>query len=211
MVSDIAQLKVQAFLKHPDVDQWQSAYTKLRDIVLGCGLEEDFKWKHPCYTLNGNNIVLIHGFKDYCALLFMNGALMKDPKKILIQQTKNVQERRQIRFTSLTEITKMETTIKAYVEEAIRVNTSGEKMKLKSTEDYDRPSELEDLFCENPRFREAFESLTPGRQRGYLLYFSGAKQSKTRRGRIEKYMDAIFDGIGLNDSYVTEMKSQKEK
>lgn len=201
MASDVPKLKVKAFLKHPDVATWEKEYKKLHDTVLACGLEEDFKWKHPCYTLNGENVVLIHGFKDYCALLFIKGALMKDPKKILIQQTKNVQERRQIRFTSLAEIKKMEPTIKAYIKEAIRVERSGEKLELKKTEDYDVPRELKNKFDEMPRFKEAFESLTPGRQRGYLLYFSGAKQSTTRSERIEKYLDAILDGIGLNDDY----------
>jgi uncharacterized protein YdeI (YjbR/CyaY-like superfamily) len=207
MAKDIPKLKVQAFLKHPDVDTWKAEYKKLRDIVLACGLEEDFKWKHPCYTFDGENVVLIHGFKDYCALLFIKGALMKDPKKILIQQTKNVQERRQIRFTSLAEIKKMESTITTYIKEAIRLEKSGAKLEYKKTEEYDVPDELIVKFQEMPRFKEAFETLTPGRQRGYLLYFSGAKQSQTRTDRIEKYVDAILDGIGLNDDY----RSTKKK
>ena len=138
--------------------------------------------------------------------MFFKGVLMKDPKKILVAQTENVQDRRQIRFTSLAEINKMESTIKAYIKEAIRVEKSGEKVELKKTQDYDMPSELEEKFREIPRFKEAFESLTPGRQRGYLLYFSGAKQSNTRSERIEKYVDAILDGIGLNDDYIKTKK-----
>jgi len=206
MAKDIPKLKVQAFLKHPDVNKWQKEYVRLREIVLECGLEEDFKWKHPCYTQDSRNIVLIHGFKDFCALMFFKGVLMKDPKKILVAQTKNVQEGRQIRFTSLAEINKMEKTIKTYIKEALRIEKSGEKIELKKTQDYDMPSELEEKFREMPRFKEAFESLTPGRQRGYLLFFSGAKQSKTRTERIEKYIDAIMDGIGLNDDYTKSKK-----
>lgn len=180
---------------------FQAEQKKLRKIVLSAGLDEDLKWMHPCYTLNGNNVVLIHAFKDYCALLFFKGALMKDPNSLLIQQTKNVQERRQLRFSSVKQILKTEKIIKKYVAEAIKLDKLGTTFKYKQTHEFEIPQELEDKFAELPRFKEAFQSLTPGRQRGYLIFFASAKQSSTRAQRIEKYVDAIMDGIGLNDDY----------
>ena len=180
-------------------DQWQAEFQKLRTIILDCDLTEELKWGHPCYTLEGNNIVLMHGFKEYCALLFMKGALMQDPNGILVQQTENVQSARQIRFTSLQEIVALETALKAYVAEAVRVEKAGLKVEFKQPEDFPFPEEFIDKLEEVPGLQDAFEALTPGRQRGYLLYFSKAKQSKTRVSRIEKYVSHILDGKGIND------------
>jgi uncharacterized protein YdeI (YjbR/CyaY-like superfamily) len=179
--------------------KWEEAYEELRTIVLACGLTEELKWGVPCYTHNKNNIVLIHGFKDYCALLFMQGALLKDPKKILVQQTKNVQSARQIRFTNVKEIVKNKTTIKAYIKEAIELDKAGIKVKLKKTSEYKVPEEFQNVLDDMPELKKAFKALTPGRQRGYLLYFSQAKQAKTREARIEKYLDKILGGKGLDD------------
>jgi len=181
--------------------QWQHAFEKLRAIVLSCGLTEELKWEEPCYTFEEANIVLLHGFKEYCALLFFKGALMDDPEGILIQQTENVQAGRQIRFTSVQQIEQMESVIKDYIHEAIAVERKGLKVVYRKTDEYDIPDELQDAFNTNAPFREAFEALTPGRQRGYILFFSAPKQSKTREARIEKWMEAIFDGIGLQDEY----------
>lgn len=180
-------------------DQWQAEYEKLRAIILDCGLTEELKWGCPCYTFEGSNIVLIHGFKEYCALLFMKGALMPDPNGILIQQTANVQSSRQIRFTKLQEVAEMQGALKAYVQAAIAVEKAGLQVEWKAPEDYPFPEELIDKLEEVPGLQEAFEALTPGRQRAYLLYFSAAKQSKTRLSRIEKYIPHIFDGKGPND------------
>jgi uncharacterized protein YdeI (YjbR/CyaY-like superfamily) len=189
--------KVDAFVGEPG--KWQEAYKKLREIVLGCGLEEDFKWGCPCYTHDGHNVVLIHGFKEYCALLFFKGALMQDPKGILIQQTENVQAGRQIRFTTAAEITKLAKTLKTYIKDAISVEKSGQTIDFKETEEFEMPEELINKMDEVPALRYAFDSLTPGRQRGYILYFAGAKQSATREARIEKYLPKILDGKGLKD------------
>lgn len=178
---------------------WQEEYIALRNIVLDCGLTEDYKWMHPCYTLDNKNVVLIHGFKNYCALLFHKGALLKDPKGILIQQTENVQAARQIRFTSVQEIMAMESDLKAYIQQAIEVEKAGLVVALKTNEDYDMPEELLAKFDELPALKLAFEALTPGRQRAYIFYFSQAKQAKTRVSRIEKYTQQILDGKGLND------------
>lgn len=208
MTKSKASTKVDAYLKNEK--KWQEEQTLLREILLSCGLEEDYKWMHPCYTSDGHNVSLIHAFKEYCAILINKGAMLKDPKNILIQQTKNVQEGRQIRFTNLAEVQKLEKTIKAYIKEAIRLEKSGVKFEYKQTQDFETPQELENKFEEMPRLREAFEELTPGRQRGYLLYFSGAKQSKTREDRIEKYVDHILDGIGLNDEYNSSKKAKKK-
>jgi uncharacterized protein YdeI (YjbR/CyaY-like superfamily) len=171
----------------------------LREIVLACDLTEELKWGVPCYTFDDKNIVLIHGFKEYCALLFMKGVLLKDPKGILITQTENVQSGRQIRFTSLKEITKLAPTLKAYIKEAIEVEKAGLKIEMKKTEEFPVPEEFRRVLDDDPAYRDAFQALTPGRQRGYLLYFAGAKQSSTRESRIEKCRDKIFDGIGWND------------
>ena len=179
--------------------KWPEEYEKLRTIVLDCGLTEELKWGVPCYTFKKNNIVLIHGFKEYCALLFHKGALLKDTEDILIQQTENVQAARQIRFTSLQEIVAMEATLKAYIYEAIEVEKAGLEVEMKKTSEFTMPEEFQKKLDKNPTLKAAFESLTPGRQRGYLLYFSGAKQSKTRESRIEKYTPHILDGKGLND------------
>jgi uncharacterized protein YdeI (YjbR/CyaY-like superfamily) len=181
--------------------EWHVELEKLRAIVLSCGLTEEYKWEEACYTFEDGNVLVLHGFKEYCAILFFKGVLMKDPEHILIQQTENVQAGRQIRFTSLEEIERLEPVIKQYIEEAIAVEKSGEKIEHKKTEDYYVPDELLDEFARDHGFKHAFEALTPGRQRGYLLYFAGAKQSKTREERIQKWKDAIFDGIGLQDEY----------
>ncbi|TNJ47165.1 DUF1801 domain-containing protein [Tamlana fucoidanivorans] len=179
--------------------KWQTELTKLREIVLECALNETFKWMHPCYTDNGKNIVLIHEFKNYCALLFHKGALLKDPEKLLVQQTENMQSARQIRFTSLSEIEELKSTIKAYIKEAIEIETFGKHVEKKKTSAFNRPKELEQKFKENPAFEKAFDNLTAGRQRGYLLHFDKPKQSKTKMSRIEKNMERIMDGYGLND------------
>ncbi len=180
--------------------KWKEEMKLLRKICLDCGLTEDFKWMHPCYTLNGKNVVLIHEFKEYCALLFHKGALLKDMENILVQQTENVQAARQIRFTNLEEIIALESTIKAYIFEAIEVEKAGLEVKMKKVSEFDMPEELQQKFKEDPALKTAFKALTPGRQRGYLLYFSQAKQSKTRVSRIEKYIPKIFDGKGVNDN-----------
>lgn len=179
--------------------KWQEEYRKLRAIVLECGLTEVLKWGCPCYSLDGKNIVLIHGFNDYCALLFFKGALMNDKERILIRQTENVQSGRQIRFAGLDEILEMKPILKAYLKEAIRVEKSGLKVKFKKTSEYKIPEELQIRLDENPKLKKAFYALTPGRQRGYLLYFSAAKQSKTREARIDKYVKPILKGKGLDD------------
>jgi uncharacterized protein YdeI (YjbR/CyaY-like superfamily) len=179
--------------------QWQEEYEKLRVIALDCGLTEELKWGCPCYTFKDNNIVLIHGFKEYCAYLFFKGALLNDANGILIQQTENVQSARQIRFTDVLEIQDMESTLKAYIHEAIEVEKAGLKVELKKTEDFKIPEEFQYKLEHIPALKTAFEALTPGRQRGYLFYFSQAKQSKTRANRVEKYIPQILAGKGLDD------------
>jgi uncharacterized protein YdeI (YjbR/CyaY-like superfamily) len=178
---------------------WQEEYILLRDIVLDCGLDEELKWGCPCYSLQKKNVVLIHGFKEYCALLFMKGALLNDPKGILIQQTENVQSARQIRFTNAKEIAKLKTTLKAYIHEAIEVEKAGLEVKMKKTSEYPVPEEFKKKLDEKPALKKAFKALTPGRQRGYLYYFSQPKQSKTREARVEKYTQHILDGKGIDD------------
>jgi uncharacterized protein YdeI (YjbR/CyaY-like superfamily) len=178
---------------------WKQEVNKLRSIILDCGLTEVLKWGQPCYTLNDANIVLIHDFKEYCALLFFKGALLNDTNGILIQQTENVQAARQIRFTNLDEVLKLEPVIKAYVFEAIEVEKAGLKVEFKKTKEFNMPEEFEVKLNEFPALKDAFESLTPGRQRGYLLHFSSAKQIKTREARIEKYIPHILNGKGLDD------------
>jgi uncharacterized protein YdeI (YjbR/CyaY-like superfamily) len=179
--------------------QWQEEIKKLRAILLDCGLTEELRWGCPCYTLQNENIVLIHVFKEYCALLFFKGALFKDPEGILVQQTKNVQSARQIRFTSVQQITEVKTIVKAYIHEAIEVEKSGLKVEFKKTAEFEMPEEFINKLDEDPDLKTAFDALTPGRQRGYLLYFSAAKQSKTREERIEKYTKQILNGKGLDD------------
>ena len=179
--------------------KWQKEYEKLRTIILDCGLIEELKWGCPCYTFENTNIVLIHGFKEYCALLFFKGALLNDPNGILIQQTKNVQSARQIRFTNAKEIVKMEKILKAYVYEAIEVERAGLQVKLKKTKDFKIPEEFQSKLNKMPALKTAFDKLTPGRQRAYIFYFSQAKQSKTREARVEKYLKQILKGKGLDD------------
>ena len=180
-------------------EKWQEEFKKLRRIILDCGLTEELKWGKPSYTFQKSNIVLIHGFKEYCALLFFKGALLKDADGILIQQTKNVQAARQIRFTDVREIVQMEPILKAYIQEAIEVEKAGLKVKLKKTSEFTIPDEFQDKLDAIPALKAAFDALTPGRQRAYLLYFSAPKQSKTRESRVEKYVQQIFDGKGLDD------------
>ncbi|WP_413378798.1 YdeI/OmpD-associated family protein [Paenibacillus taichungensis] len=197
MTTNKTNPKVDEYLKK--AKKWKEESEKLREIVLSCGLTEDFKWMHPCYTLENKNVVIIHGFKEYCALLFHKGALLKDEQGILIQQTENVQAARQIRFTNLQQIVDMETILKEYIVEAIEVEKAGLKVALKKNTEYDVPEEFQTKLDENPALKTAFEALTRGRQRAYLFYFSQPKQSKTRVSRIEKSTQQILDGKGLND------------
>lgn len=200
--------------KNPKVDfffnkarTWREEFGQLRNILLGCPLTEELKWGKPCYTFpatagrQDSNVVIIQGFKEYCALLFPKGVLLKDPKGILIQQTENVQAARQIRFTSVREIVRMKAVLRGYIKEAIQIEKAGLEVTYKKTSEFEMPEELKTRFDEDPGFKKAFEALTPGRQRGYLLYFSGAKQSKTREARIEKCMPRILDGKGLDDPH----------
>ena len=179
--------------------QWQEEARLLRTITLSCGLNEELKWGVPCYTLDKKNVVLIHTFKEYCAVLFFKGALMKDPKGILIQQTENVQAARQARFTNAKEITKLKSALKTYIKEAMALEKSGQKVELKKTTEFTMPEEFQTKLQGSPGLKKAFAALTPGRQRGYLLYFSSAKQAKTREARVEKYIPKILDGFGLED------------
>jgi len=197
MTNRIKNPKVEAFFSK--ASKWKKEYEKLRSIVLDCELTEDYKWMHPCYTFENKNIVLIHGFKEYCALLFHKGALIKDAHGILIQQTENVQAARQIRFTNVQEIIEMESILKAYINEAIEVEKAGLEVNFKKTTEFSIPEEFQNKFDEIPGLKAAFEALTPGRQRAYLHYFSGPKQSKTRESRVEKYLQQILNGKGLND------------
>ncbi len=179
--------------------KWQEEYKLLRTIVLDCGLIEELKWGVPCYTFQQTNVVLIHGFKDYCALLFHKGALLNDAEGILIQQTENVQAARQIRFTSLEQILEMKSIIKAYIFEAIEVEKAGLKVELKKTTEFKMADEFQAVLDEMTELKTAFYALTPGRQRAYLLHFSAPKQAKTREARVEKYIPKILDGKGLED------------
>ncbi|REK71197.1 YdeI/OmpD-associated family protein [Paenibacillus paeoniae] len=198
MTTSKMNAKVDRFIGR--ADKWQEQFENLRMIVLGCELTEELKWGVPCYTFQDSNVVLIHGFREYCALLFVKGALLKDPQGILIQQTENVQAARQIRFTNVQQILEMETTLKAYINEAIEVEQAGLKVELKKNTEYAIPEELQSKFDEMPDLKTAFEALTPGRQRAYLLHFTDPKQSKTRVSRIEKYTQHILNGKGLNDN-----------
>jgi uncharacterized protein YdeI (YjbR/CyaY-like superfamily) len=179
--------------------KWQEEFEKLRSLILECGLTENLKWGCPCYSFEKSNIVLIHGFKDYCALLFFKGVLLDDSEGILVQQTENVQAARQFRFTSIRDIYDMEPIVKAYVHEAVEVEKAGLKVKLKKTSEYTIPEEFQKKLDTIPALKKAFYALTPGRQRGYILHFSAAKQAKTRSSRVEKYMQQILDGKGLDD------------
>lgn len=189
--------KVDAFINKSG--KWREEYAALRDIVLDCQLTEELKWGVPCYTFQQRNIVIIHGFKDYFALLFFKGALMRDPNGLLIQQTENVQAGRQVRFVNIQEIRTLEPILKAYIHEAIGVEKSGAKIPRKQTKDFAVPEEFQVKLREVPALKKAFAALTPGRQRAYLLHFSGAKQSTTRSARIEKCMPNILAGKGLDD------------
>jgi uncharacterized protein YdeI (YjbR/CyaY-like superfamily) len=190
--------RVDVFLKNEK--KWRGEFTLLREIALGVkDLEEGLKWGVPCYSRQGKNVALIHGFKEYCALLFVKGALLKDPKGILVQQTDNVQAARQIRLTSTAEIIKLKAAIKAYLLEAIEIEKSGLKVELKATEEFTMPKEFKARLDSDPALKRAFLALTPGRQRAYLLHFSGAKQAQTREDRVEKCAPRILEGLGLND------------
>ena len=191
---------------NPEVDEfiqkskkWQEEFEQLRTILLDCQLSEALKWGKPCYTFDQSNIVIIQGFKEYCALLFVKGALLTDANGILIQQTENVQSARQVRFTHLSEIAAMEPILKAYVNEAVEVEKAGLKVEYKATSEYKIPEEFQKKLDEIPALRTAFESLTPGRQRAYLLHFSQPKRSNTRESRVEKFIPQILNGRGLND------------
>lgn len=189
--------KVDAFLLK--AKQWRDEFEALREIVLACDLTEDFKWMHPCYTYQGANIVVIHGFKEYCALLFFKGALLEDTHNLLIQQTENVQSARQIRFTGLDQIKKLAPVLQTYIYQAIEVERAGLKVELKKTSEYNMPEEFQDKLDKMPELKKAFDALTPGRQRGYLYYFSQAKQAKTRIARVEKWIPQILAGKGIDD------------
>ncbi|HTC00949.1 MAG TPA: YdeI family protein [Ferruginibacter sp.] len=180
-------------------EKWQKEIEQLREIVLGCGLTEELKWGCPCYAFEKSNIVLIHVFKEYCALLFFKGALLNDPNGILIQQTENVQAARQIRFTNLKEIVKQKKILKTYIYEAIEVEKAGLKVNLKKATEFSIAEEFQNKLDKKPALKKAFYALTPGRQRAYLLFFSAPKQSKTREARVEKYIPQILSGKGLND------------
>ncbi len=191
---------------NPKVDEfiykekkWKEEFEKLRMINLDCGLTEELKWRLPCYTSQGKNIAIIQNFKEYCALMFFKGALLKDPNGVLVKPGENSQAQRQIRFTNVQEIIEMESILKDYIQEAIKVEQEGLEVKHKKTTDFTIPVELQTKFDEVSRLKTAFEALTPGRQRAYILYFSGAKQSKTRESRVEKYIEQILNGKGLND------------
>ncbi len=179
--------------------KWQEEFKQLRAIILDCDLTEELKWGQPCYLYEKRNIVLIHGFKEYCALLFFKGALLKDPKRILIQQTANVQAARQIRFTNVREIVKLKKILKDYVYEAVKVEESGAKVAYKKTAEFNIPEEFQNKLNKNAALKKAFYALTPGRQRAYIFHFSSAKQSKTREARVEKYVKQILKGKGLDD------------
>ncbi|MEP6746704.1 MAG: DUF1801 domain-containing protein [Bacteroidota bacterium] len=198
MVNNTTNPKVDFYFNKDN--KWQKEIELLRMIVLDCGLAEELKWGCPCYSFQKSNIVLIHVFKEYCALLFFKGALLHDAKGILIQQTENVQAARQIRFTSVKEIVKLKPAVKGHIYEAIEVEKAGLKVSLKKTTEFKMAEEFKKKLDEKPALKNAFDALTPGRQRAYMLYFSAPKQSKTRESRIEKYTRQILNGRGLNDA-----------
>lgn len=181
--------------------KWQEAFALLREIALATGLTEELKWGHPCYTLKGKNVFLIHGFNEYCAVLFHKGVLLKDPKKQLVQQTKNVQSARQMRFVSEADIMKRSAQLKAFIKEAIAHERAGKQVEMKTTAEFEMTAEFAAALKQMPELKKAFKALTPGRQRGYLLHFAAAKQAKTREARIEKHVDRILAGKGLDDQW----------
>jgi len=189
--------KISAYLSK--IEKWRDELSKLRQVILDCQLTEELKWGVPCYTFQGKNVVLIHSFKNYCAILFIKGALLKDPNGVLIQQTENVQAGRQIRFTNVQDIVEMETVLKIYIDEAIEVEKSNLKVDYKKPREFMAPEEFQKRLNDVPALWSAFHALTPGRQRAYILYFTGAKQSKTREARVEKYIPQILAGKGLDD------------
>ena len=190
--------KVDAFLRK--AKQWREEMTRLRGIVRSVPeLAEEMKWGHPCYTFEGGNVVLIHGFKEYCALLFFKGALLKDAKGILVQQTENVQGARQVRFRNVGEVEKLARVLKDYIKDAVEVERRGLKVEYKGTDAFKMPEEFRERLDGDARLKKAFEALTPGRQRGYLLYFAGAKQATTREARVERCAPRILEGMGLKD------------
>lgn len=184
---------------HAKEQDWGAEFAALRELCLAAGLNEELKWGQACYDLNGGKVVLIHGFKDYCALLFMKGALLKDPKGILIRQTQNVQAARQIRFTSVANIHEQKAVVRAYIKAAIAVEKSGAKVQMRSVAQFDVPVEFQQRLDGDPALAEAFHALTPGRQKGYLLHFAAAKRSATRTARVEKHAARILQGLGLDD------------
>jgi uncharacterized protein YdeI (YjbR/CyaY-like superfamily) len=189
--------KLDGFFKN--LPMWKKEFEKLRTIVLDCELTEEVKWGNPCYSKEGRNVVLIHGFKEYCALLFFKGALLKDAKSLLVRPGENTQASRQIRFSTTQEVDELKSVIKAYILEAMEVEKAGLKVKLKKTTDFQIPEEFQKRLDEAPALKKAFKALTPGRQRAYILHFSSAKQSKTRESRVEKCVPQILDGKGLDD------------
>lgn len=197
MAKNIMNPKVDNFLS--EATKWQAEFEKLRTIILDCHLTEELKWGKPCYLFENRNIVLIHGFKEYCAILFFKGSLLKDPNNILVQQTENVQAARQVRFTNIQEIVDIEPILKVYISEAIEIEKSGLEVNFKKNTEFKIPEEFQKKLDEIPALKTAFESLTPGRQRAYILYFSAPKQIKTRELRVEKYTQQILYGKGLND------------
>lgn len=197
MTKSILNPKVDAFLEK--TKNWQEEFIKLREIILACGLTEEVKWGQPCYMFEKDNVILIHGFKEYCAVLFFKGALLKDPNGVLIQQTENMQSARQIRFTNSEQIVELAPIIQAYIYEAIENEKAGLKVEMKKDEEYDVTTEFQEQLDEMPELKTAFEALTPGRQRAYLRYFAEPKQSKTRTARVEKHIQNILSGKGLNE------------
>jgi len=197
MAKSITNPKVDEFLEQ--AEPWREEFEKLRRLILDCGLTEELKWGKPCYTLQESNVVLIQGFKDYCALLFTKGALLKDDRGILVKQTENVQAARQVRFTNVQEIVKLGPVLKRYVQQAMAVEKAGLKVAYKTTAEFKIPEEFQNKLDASPALKKAFAALTPGRQRGYLLYFYAAKQSATRAARVEKSRQRILDGMGLDD------------
>jgi uncharacterized protein YdeI (YjbR/CyaY-like superfamily) len=197
MAKSIGNPKVDWFFNK--ATKWQKEFEQLRKIALDTGLMEELKWGCPCYVFEKKNIVLIHGFKEYCAFLFFKGALLKDSKSILIQQTENVQSARQIRFTNVREIVKMKSILRAYIYEAVEVEEAGLKVDFKKTTDFSIPQEFQNILDKKPALKKAFDALTPGRQRAYIFYFASAKQAKTREARVEKYTKQILAGKGLDD------------